>query len=667
MPPGRSTPGNNAHESTLEWLQSRPNLPTESVMEPVAVSAPRAGSARIWSYVALVAILAVALVAGPVASSSIPRLPMATPGWIVALGVYLAEIAVIHIQIRRDTHSFSMSEVPIVIGAFLLDPISLMGAILIGNLVALSVSRRQSPVKLITNLALAVVQAGLIVAIMGRIGGDHALTPQTIAGAIIGALAANLVAHLLIVGAITISGGTEPVRESVFTLGLTSLGSIMNSVLGLFGVSMLAANTGAGWLGLAPPVFLYLAYRGYSIQRIDKERVTKLFEATQALHRTPQVERALEKAGQIALDLVQATGVHILVFGQEKHDIHYLTTVVRDGEATVMRPVILDLGQSPFSDILARLEPSRFSGQVDGMPMISWSHDALAAPLKGEGEHIGVMLATDRIGDVSGFDDRDLQMLSTLGSQLAVSLINGRLVETLAEVRSLQAQLEDLVKSKDQLIASVSHELRTPLTGIIGLAQIMQEITAGSLDPEAADLLGTIVDQGNDLSNIIDDLLAYARTENGSLTVDIKPFDVSNLLIGTLAAGPTSVDVSAVEPAHVLADPMRVKQIVRNLVTNARRYGGERIWLEVTSGREDVSILVCDNGNGIPPSKTDSVFEPYQSAHDQRLQPGSVGLGLALSRKLARLMDGELTYERREGDTVFRLTLNRAPMLAGRT
>ncbi len=636
-------------------------------MEPAAIPAQRAGSARIWTYVALVAMLATALVAGPVSSVSIPRLEMETPGWLVALGVYLAEIAVIHIQVRRDTHSFSMSEVPIVIGAFLLDPVTLMGAILIGNLVALSVSRRQSPVKLLTNLSLCVVQAAIIVWVMGLLGGELALTPRTVVGVIAGALLANLIAHVLIVIAIVTSGGHEPLRESVFTLGLTSVGSTMNAILGLFGISMLAADTGAGWLGLAPPLFLYLAYRGYSVQRIDKERVTKLFEATQALHRTPQVEKALEKAGTIALDLVQATGIHILVFGQEKHDIHYLTTVQRNGDASIMKPVILDLSQSPFSDILGRLEPSRFSGQVEDLPIISWHHDALAAPLKGEGEHVGVMVATDRVGDVSGFDDRDLQMFSTLGSQLAVSLINGRLVETLAEVRRLQAQLEDLVRSKDQLIASVSHELRTPLTGIIGLAQIMQEITSGSLDQEATELLTTIVDQGNDLSNIIDDLLAYARTENGSLTVNVRPFDIAGVLTGTLSAGHGEVDTSGVEAGQVLADPMRVKQIVRNLVTNARRYGGERIWIEVETGRDEVAVRVCDDGAGIHPSKAESVFEPYQSAHDQRLQPGSVGLGLALSRKLARLMDGELTYERRGNDTVFKLTLNRAQSLAGCT
>jgi two-component system sensor histidine kinase ChiS len=235
------------------------------------------------------------------------------------------------------------------------------------------------------------------------------------------------------------------------------------------------------------------------------------------------------------------------------------------------------------------------------------------------------------------------------------------LIETLAEVRSLQARLEELVKSKDQLIASVSHELRTPLTGIIGLAQIMKELTDGSLDPEPQELLDMIVDQGNDLSNIIDDLLAYARTENGSLTVDIQPFEVSSIIQGVInSAEGRQIGTPDAAGVIVLADPMRVKQVLRNLLTNARRYGGQSIWLEVEDADDEVSILVCDDGNGIRPDKVDAVFEPYQSAHDQRLQPGSVGLGLALSRKLARLMDGDLRYERRADVTVFRLTLNRA-------
>jgi signal transduction histidine kinase len=631
------------------------------VMDSPARPARRSLPWKIWTYVALVALGAVALVFGPVGSTDLGGIGVDNAWIIVAVGVYLAEVAVIHIQVRRDTHSFSMSEVPVIVGAFLLPPITLMGVVAVGNLLALSITRRQSPVKLVTNVALSVIQAATIVLVISGAGMKPALGVRTILAAFAAVLMANLVAHLLIVVAIKASGGTEPWQESLRTLGITSLGALMNALLALFAVTMIEADRGAGWLGLAPPVFLYMAYRGYTSQRADKERVTKLFEATQALHRTPQVEKALEKAGEIALDLVQATTVHILVFGQEAHDIHYLTTVQRDGPSSVMTPVILDLGRPPYSGVFGHLEPIRFPAPIGGLPLVGWAHDALAAPLNGEGERIGVILATDRVGDVSSFDERDLQMLSTLGSQLAVSLINGRLIETLAEVRSLQARLEELVKSKDQLIASVSHELRTPLTGIIGLAQIMKELTDGSLDPEPQELLDMIVDQGNDLSNIIDDLLAYARTENGSLTVDIQPFEVSSIIQGVInSAEGRQIGTPDAAGVIVLADPMRVKQVLRNLLTNARRYGGQSIWLEVEDADDEVSILVCDDGNGIRPDKVDAVFEPYQSAHDQRLQPGSVGLGLALSRKLARLMDGDLRYERRADVTVFRLTLNRA-------
>jgi signal transduction histidine kinase len=616
---------------------------------------------KIWSYVALVAVGALALALGPVGSTDLKTFEVSGALIIVGLGVYLAEVAVIHIQVRRDTHSFSMSEVPVIVGAFLLEPLELMAVIAIGNMLALSISRRQSPVKLVTNVALSVIQAGTIVLVISAAGSGPALGVRTILSSFAGVLLANLVAHLLIVVAIRASGGTEVWKESLKTLGITSLGALMNALLALFAINMIDSDRTAGWLGLAPPVFLYMAYRGYTSQRADKERVTKLFEATQALHRTPQVERALEKAGEIALDLVQATTVHILVFGQQAHDIHYLTTVQRDGTTSVMTPVILDLGSPPYSGVFGHLEPIRFGAPIGGLPLVGWEQDALAAPLNGEGERIGAILATDRVGDVSSFDERDLQMLSTLGSQLAVSLVNGRLIETLAEVRSLQARLEELVQSKDQLIASVSHELRTPLTGIIGLAQIMKELTIGTLDEEPKELLDMIVDQGNDLSNIIDDLLAYARTENGSLTVDIQPFEVASVIQGVVSSSEgREIGTPDVSGVMALADPMRVKQVLRNLLTNARRYGGQRIWLEVEDGGDEVSILVCDDGNGIRPDKVEAVFEPYQSAHDQRLQPGSVGLGLALSRKLARLMDGDLRYERRDGVTVFRLTLNRA-------
>jgi signal transduction histidine kinase len=106
-----------------------------------------------------------------------------------------------------------------------------------------------------------------------------------------------------------------------------------------------------------------------------------------------------------------------------------------------------------------------------------------------------------------------------------------------------------------------------------------------------------------------------------------------------------------------IGDPVRVRQIIRNLLTNAIRYGGDRITIDIVGLGDTAVMAVSDNGPGIPPSEQDRIFEPYQIAHDPGSQPSSVGLGLAVARRLARLMEGSLTYERTGTISVFELTL----------
>lgn len=104
-------------------------------------------------------------------------------------------------------------------------------------------------------------------------------------------------------------------------------------------------------------------------------------------------------------------------------------------------------------------------------------------------------------------------------------------------------------------------------------------------------------------------------------------------------------------------DPGRVRQIIRNLLTNADRYGGDQVRVILGDTDGGVAIAVEDNGPGIPEGMRDTIFEPYGRAHAERTQPASVGLGLAVARSLARMMGGDLIHERRGDTTVFELQL----------
>jgi signal transduction histidine kinase len=100
-----------------------------------------------------------------------------------------------------------------------------------------------------------------------------------------------------------------------------------------------------------------------------------------------------------------------------------------------------------------------------------------------------------------------------------------------------------------------------------------------------------------------------------------------------------------------------VRQIVRNLATNAQRYGGDAIRVEMDRGNDRATLRVIDDGAGVPEDDRERIFEPYASAHGVAGHPGSIGLGLAISRKLARLMGGDLTYRYQDGESIFEFTL----------
>ena len=220
--------------------------------------------------------------------------------------------------------------------------------------------------------------------------------------------------------------------------------------------------------------------------------------------------------------------------------------------------------------------------------------------------------------------------------------------------------LEDLIRSKDEFIASVSHELRTPLTAVVGLTH---ELSEGRVRAdEVPELQSLIAQQAQEVSDIVEDLLVAARANADTITVRPSPFNIRTevelVVRPWLRGGAHSIDLSLVDQ-HLICrgDSGRVRQIMRNLVANAVRYGGKRVAIETCSDGQTVTVTVRDNGAGIPPDAVERMFEPYARLGGITGLPSSVGLGLYVSRLLARMMQGDLKYQRNEGVTEFYLTL----------
>jgi signal transduction histidine kinase len=225
----------------------------------------------------------------------------------------------------------------------------------------------------------------------------------------------------------------------------------------------------------------------------------------------------------------------------------------------------------------------------------------------------------------------------------------------------LEGRLESerrLSRAREDFIANASHELRTPLTGISGLAQILAEDPTIASSESASELLHLILSESNDLSRMVEDLLTTARLDAGALHFDFEELSISEIVSDVaepLVRAGLSVEWEC-EPAFVKGDALRTRQVLRNLLSNARKYGGPHIQVR---GRIDGRTYACeiiDDGEGVPDHISNRMFERFVHRGHAGVED-SVGLGLAIVHALAQGMGGSVRYERRDGSTVFTVRL----------
>jgi signal transduction histidine kinase len=238
----------------------------------------------------------------------------------------------------------------------------------------------------------------------------------------------------------------------------------------------------------------------------------------------------------------------------------------------------------------------------------------------------------------------------------------------LAEVQ-LDARLEaeqELVKAKDAFVASISHELRTPLTSIYGFSELL--IEEGLVDPEySMELISMINSESSELHRMVEDLLTSARHEAGTISLAPRLLDLESELMPAVrkATGmETAFDVAGV----VWCDASRLEQIMRNLLANATRYGGDRLRVTSELSGDFVEVTVADDGPGVPADKAVRLFTRYVHEGEDPLTVGSIGLGLAVVRILAEVMGGSARYERTDGwsNFIIRLPASEAAARAAR-
>ena len=276
----------------------------------------------------------------------------------------------------------------------------------------------------------------------------------------------------------------------------------------------------------------------------------------------------------------------------------------------------------------------------------------LDVPIFVDGEWVGLIGLSDRTAERT-WTNEDRSLLAAAATMIGAYW----------ERDTARHALLELVRTKDMALASVSHELRAPLATVVTTSQLLRDESLDLSSEERGELLDSVVSEGTDLVNIVNDLLAAAKADSGTLTVSRVRVSLRAQAAQVLEAIQQDTQTGIVMKAGsvtAIGDPGRVRQIVRNLVSNALRYGGDTIWVELDRDDGAAILRVCDNGSGIPADDRERVFEAYESAHGEPGRTESVGLGLAISRRLARLMAGDLTYRYDDGESVFEFSLPEA-------
>ena len=227
---------------------------------------------------------------------------------------------------------------------------------------------------------------------------------------------------------------------------------------------------------------------------------------------------------------------------------------------------------------------------------------------------------------------------------------------------------------KNDFVALVSHELRTPLTSIAGFSDTLVEAWQDLPSEEVDEFISIINRQAMYLGDLVEDVLVIPRLEANRLSLDPDLFDLGDLIEDVAQmvfpnGGRKSSLVSLPDGVRVYADRRRVHQVIRNVMENARKYGGDQILVEGFVLGDQYLIIVSDNGPGVPDEETQRVFENFEqlSKGDARDSTG-MGLGLPIARRLARAMGGDVWYERRfptGARFCYSLPLNRRNVLVG--
>jgi signal transduction histidine kinase len=255
------------------------------------------------------------------------------------------------------------------------------------------------------------------------------------------------------------------------------------------------------------------------------------------------------------------------------------------------------------------------------------------------------------------FAPQIVEVLKTFATQSALAIHNARLYR---ELEHKSRELEAASRHKSEFLANMSHELRTPLNAIIGFSEVLSERMFGDINDKQAEYVHDILDSGQHLLSLINDILDLSKIEAGRMEVEPSDFDLPSAIDNTLVlvrerAVRRGIDLRhAIDPRlkSIHADERKVKQVLLNLLSNALKFTQEGGRVDVRAGVRDgvAEISVSDTGAGIAPADQQAVFEEFRQVGATAKKIEGTGLGLAISRKFIELHGGRIWVESERGE-----------------